>query len=75
MPGPKNPQVSPLPPRRFVDPDGVYWTVYEAPSSYDRRSRPTLVFESDAIVRRVREYPSRWRELSDEALTALSWAR
>lgn len=39
---------------------------------YDRRG-PTLVFESENIVRRVRSYPSNWRELPDMELFALSW--
>lgn len=41
----------------------------------DRRSGTSLVFESENTMRRVRDYPSNWRTLSDEALAALSWAR
>jgi hypothetical protein len=69
------PQVSSDLPRRFVDGDGVHWSVYEHQETYDRRSRRTLVFESEYIVRRVRDFPSHWRELSDEELVALSWGR
>ena len=69
------PQVSPLQPRRFVDADGIYWSVYEAFPGYDRRGRATLVFESEDVVRRVRDYPDHWRDLSDEQLAALSWGR
>jgi len=31
------------------------------------------VFESDQVVRRVRDYPANWRDLSDDDLLALSW--
>jgi hypothetical protein len=41
---------------------------------FDRRRAPSLVFESDGAVRRVRHYPENWRALSDEALFALSWS-
>ena len=54
--------------------DGVPWLVYEFPlSAYDRRHGPSLVFESELAVRRVRTYPSAWRQLSDTDLWALSW--
>lgn len=46
----------------------VEWTVYEAEG-------PCLIFESEKIARRVRDVPSRWRDLSDEELIALSWSR
>lgn len=50
------------------------WRVYElAPASYDRRGGNTLVFETEGVIRRVRNYPDNWRELSPEALLALSW--
>ena len=50
------------------------WRVYElAPASYDRRGGNTLVFETDGVIRRVRNFPDNWRELSPEALLALSW--
>lgn len=54
--------------------EGVRWLVYELPPSYlDRRRTPSLVFESEATVRRVRNYPATWRALSDAELIALSW--
>lgn len=54
---------------------GVPWLVYELPATpFDRRSSASLIFESDAAVRRVRNYPTDWRSLPDEALLALSWA-
>ena len=50
------------------------WRVYELPpASYDRRGSNTLIFESDGVVRRVRSFPANWRELSPDALLALSW--
>ena len=48
------------------------WTVRELASSYDRRQTPSLVFSTDDVMRRVRDYPSNWRTLSDEELYALS---
>ena len=55
--------------------DGVLWLIYELPPSvFDRRNSPSLVFESDGAVRRVRNYPALWRELSDDDLVALSWS-
>lgn len=61
---------------RRIPADGALWLVYELlPAPYDRRQSPSLIFESDAVVRRVRDYPANWRELSDDDLLALSWAR
>lgn len=58
--------------RLFVD--GIPWLVYELPpGSLDRRSSPSLVFESDQNVRRVRSFPADWRALGDAELFALSW--
>ena len=60
--------------RVFIDSDGVRWHVSErlfAP--YDRRRGHSLIFASDAAVRRVREYPAHWHVLSDAELLALSW--
>jgi hypothetical protein len=55
--------------------DHVPWWVYELPASpLDRRSTPSLVFESEGAMRRVRDYPLDWRSLSDEELVALSWS-
>jgi hypothetical protein len=54
--------------------DRVRWLVYElAAPQLDRRSTPSLVFESEGTVRRVRNYPADWRALSDETLFELSW--
>jgi hypothetical protein len=39
---------------------------------YDRRGGTSLIFESTDIVRRVRNFPADWTELSDPALYELS---
>ena len=54
--------------------DHEQWRIYElAPASYDRRAGNTLVFESEGVMRRVRNFPDDWRKLSPAALLALSW--
>ena len=59
---------------RRITVDDVEWLAYELPASIlDRRSTPSLVFESNGAVRRVRNYPPDWRTLDAEALFALSW--
>ena len=63
------------PPVRVIHTLGVEWRVYEQPSVYDRRTRPDLVFESESVIRRVRDYPTNWTELSDDELLAVSWSR
>lgn len=40
---------------------------------YDRRRGASLIFSSESVVRRVRDYPAEWRGLSEVALLALSW--
>lgn len=47
--------------------DGVVWLVYELPAQYDRRG-PSLVFESEKVVRRARDYPPGWLQLADTDL-------
>ena len=60
--------------RAFVDADGGHWLVFEqAFAEYDRRSGMSLIFSSDAAVRRVRDYPTHWFDLDDTQLAALSW--
>lgn len=60
---------------RRIMAEGVFWLVYELPPSHlDRRQSPSLVFESETTVRRVRDYPANWRALGDEELLALSWS-
>ena len=60
--------------RTFVDSDGTRWSVYEQPfADYDRRRGISLIFASDAAMRRVRDYPDNWRTLSDTELASMSW--
>ena len=61
---------------RTIYSDDGQWHVYEVESGpYDRRSGRSLIFESDGVLRRVRDYPSDWRELSDAELMVVSWRR
>jgi hypothetical protein len=58
-------------PRRIViDGTGRKWLVYEAVLAYDRRFA-SLIFESDDIVRRLREYPADWASMSVADLVQL----
>ena len=60
--------------RCFLDAEGARWRVFEQSfTDYDRRRGRSLIFASEAAVRRVRDFPANWRELSDEELAALSW--
>ncbi len=60
--------------RIFQDADGARWRVYEqAFSDYDRRTGTSLIFASEAAVRRVRDFPADWITLSDDELVDLSW--
>jgi hypothetical protein len=60
--------------RRIVV-DGAPWLVYELPAMvFDRRHGPSLVFESNSAVRRVRDFPTNLRAFSDDDLFALSWS-
>jgi hypothetical protein len=64
----------PRPSRVFFDADGLRWQVYErAFDSFDRRSGMSLVFSAEGAMRRVRNYPANWLDLTDEELIALSW--
>ena len=59
--------------RQLVDALGREWHVYErreGPGS-PASERPSLVFDTEGIVRRLWEYPRGWRELPDDALLAL----
>ena len=60
--------------RTFLDSEGSQWRVFEQGfSGYDRRSGMSLIFASDAAVRRVRHYPTNWFDLPDAELLTLSW--
>jgi hypothetical protein len=58
---------------RTIEGGGMQWIVREAfwmnPGG---QARPCLIFENDAVVRRVRVYPSNWRTCPEAALYALS---
>ena len=59
--------------RYFRGANGEEWEVFEAPlPSYDRRSGFCLIFESRDVIRRVRNYPSNWYELSEGELRDVS---
>ena len=77
MTAPKDPFfVTEIPPdARHLNVQGSIWWVYEDPRTEAPFYGPTLLFKGDHIARRVREFPKHWRELSDEALYALSWSR
>ena len=57
--------------RRFRDADGACWYVWER----EEEGRPTaLYFETEMAFRRVRHYPSDWRDLPTAELEILSHA-
>jgi hypothetical protein len=49
------------------------WTVCEVIDTITLTR--VLIFAGTGVGRRVRNYPSNWRELSSEALYKLSWER
>ena len=60
--------------RHFRDSRHCEWRVFErATPNYGGRSHDVLVFDCATSFRCVRTYPGNWRELSAEALEALSW--
>ena len=50
---------------------GCTWTAFEQRLPYGP-SRRSLVFMSDRVARRVKQYPPNWFELSDSALAEIS---
>jgi hypothetical protein len=50
--------------RRRLIIDGDTWWVYEAKGV----DGPSLIFENEKIVRRVRAFPGNWQHLADEEL-------
>ena len=62
-------------PLRFVDRDGMEWTVRElaTPQAWARAPR-CLVISSRECVRRVWSYPAEWRSLDAETLLRLGRA-
>jgi hypothetical protein len=62
--------------RIIVAADGREWIVREVPApDFDRRQHATLVFEAPDVMRRVRQYPDNWRELTDAELYEVSLGR
>lgn len=59
--------------RYLTDTQGREWRVYERPGSGDAHSpgRPSLIFDSEGIVRRLWRYPAEWTSLGDGQLLAL----
>jgi hypothetical protein len=59
--------------RHLIDALGREWHVYERGSSVQSPipARPSLVFDTEGIVRRLWHYPVGWAELPDEALLGL----
>lgn len=52
------------------------WVVFEIRNaSYDRRDGRSLVFSTDGVMRRVRNFPPNWLELPDQDLLELSYRR
>lgn len=43
-----------------------------AAPAFDRRGGTHLLFDGETIMRRVREFPTNWHQLSDEELYELS---
>ena len=55
---------------RFIDSAGVPWRVVDyAPNE---EAAHCLIFLSESIVRRVRTFPTDWRQLAPAALEALT---
>jgi hypothetical protein len=60
--------------RVILDPaTSIQWVITEIRDApYDRRGGRSLVFSTDGVMRRVRDFPENWRELSDAELVRLS---
>ena len=61
---------------RFTDSAGITWRVYERDLriGHDPAPRRCLVYDNDAVWRRVTDYPADWATLPSVALEALCWA-
>lgn len=58
---------------RVLVADDQRWLVREiAAPQLDRRGGMHLLFESDGVMRRLRDYPADWFELDDAELYALT---
>jgi hypothetical protein len=63
------------PDERQILGDNEVWSVYEMLSSGADHDRPSLIFASAKIARRVRTFPANWRELTDGELYEISHLR
>jgi hypothetical protein len=71
---PALPHIERLATRSVPDDEGGAWLVQEIRDwGYDRRASFSLVFTNDNVMRRVRNYPPNWIELSDAELMAISF--
>ena len=59
----------------FIDSTGRQWLVSEHPGLPGTAPSfgPSLLFVNHEAVRRVRDYPPNWAELSPSELESLSW--
>ena len=56
--------------RTIRDLEGRTWIVRETPlPAFDRRSGSCLIFERAEVVRRVRNFPANWLDLSEKELS------
>ena len=60
---------------RVIIVEGGRWTVAEQQGCFGGRSERSLLFSSEGFVRRVRNYPANWHELSAGELFEISWNR
>lgn len=60
--------------RVVIDPvTSLHWVIVEIRDApYDRRGNRSLVFSTDGVMRRVRDFPANWFTLSDAELLELS---
>jgi hypothetical protein len=63
--------------RVLYDPaTSTQWVIVEIRDApYDRRGGRSLVFSTDGVMRRVRDYPANWFALGDMELLSLSTRR
>ena len=58
---------------RRISAEGLRWIVQEVPApSFDRRGGTHLLFDGESVMRRVRDFPANWAQLSDDELYELS---
>jgi hypothetical protein len=61
--------------RTLQDETARLWTVHEKQPASDTPDAASLLFVSDYSIRRVRDYPANWFELSDAELFEVSLNR